>query len=196
MNINMNEIRADYNYWVKWNDWDISQMTALLLGYNPISLNRNYIEQLVGGIIKTNLSSLEIEDFVEEYEKAYSLIMNSIEAGKLKFRTSPKKFYDWATSKKLPLVFAFHEAMKSKPRNPHSSELNIKRQNQLYKMILSIAIIKFNYNPENLKNSSTAKFRHIIERAGFSVDDNTIRDVVNTSYEHFKDHLDHSVFKH
>ena len=54
MKININEIRADYKYWVLWNDWDVSQMTALLLGYNPNSLNKNYIEQLGSCLLYTS----------------------------------------------------------------------------------------------------------------------------------------------
>jgi|GEM_PF-3711629 len=104
----LHEIKADYKYWVKWNDWDLSQMTALLLGYDPFLLNKNYIEQLEGGIIPTNLSQKEIESLVEEYDRANSLIMNSIEVGKLNFRTSPKKFYDWALVMNIPLVEEFH----------------------------------------------------------------------------------------
>jgi len=190
----LHEIKANYNYWVKWSDWDISQMTALLLGYNPTVVNRIYIEQLMGGVIQTSLDRLGIEAFVEEYEKSYGLILNSIEAGKLKFRTTPQKFYDWALVKDLPLPDEFHMAIKIKSPSPQNSEINFKRKKQLYKIILSMAI-QYKFNPENLKNPSTAKFRNAIERAGLSIDDNTIRDVVSRSYEHFKDHLDHSVFE-
>ena len=190
----LHEIKADYKYWVKWNDWDLSQMTALLLGYDPFLLNKNYIEQLEGGIIPTNLSQKEIESLVEEYDRANSLIMNSIEVGKLNFRTSPKKFYDWALVMNIPLVEEFHSEIRDKRPTPNNSEINIKRKKQLYKIILSMAI-KYKFNPENLKNPSTAKFRNAIERAGLSIDDNTIREVITRSYEHFKDNLDHSIFE-
>lgn len=191
---NLNKIKADYKYWVKWNDWDISQMTALLLGYNPTSLHRIYIDKLVDGVIETSLNQTEIELFVEEYEKAHNLIMNSIETGKLKFRTTPKRFYDWALVKNLPLTECFHNAMKNKKPIVESSGLDIKRKNQLYKIILSMAI-QYKFNPQNLKNPSTSRFRNAIERAGLSIDDNTIRDVVLSSYEHYKEDLDHSVFE-
>lgn len=190
----LQEIKANYNYWVKWSDWDISQMTALLLGYNPTIVNRNYIDQLIQGSIQTSLNQAEIEAFAEEYEKSYGLILNSIEAGKLKFRSAPQKFYDWALVKNLPLPEEFHSAIKRKPSSHINPEINFKRKKQLYKIILSMAI-QYKFNPENLKNPSTAKFRNAIERAGLSIDDNTIRDVVTRSYEHFKDHLDHSVFE-
>ena len=194
MKINKLDIIADYDFWVRFDTWGIQEMTPLLLGFNPWYVNRRFVDKLSVGQVETVMTKKEINLFVSEYDNTYALIMNSIEEGKLKFRVSPKKFYDWAVSKGIPIHNDFHKAIQNFKPCKENCGLNPKRKKQLHKMILAIAI-KYKFNPENLKNPSTSKFRNAIERAGLTIDDNTIRDVVLSSYEVYKDRLDHSIFE-
>lgn len=194
MTIKKLDMIADYDFWVRFDSWGIQEMTPILMGVNPLYVNQRYVDQLSVGLIETSMSQKDIDLFVSEYDKTHALILNSIEEGKLKFRVTPKKFYEWAVSKELPIHEKFHRAIQNhKPHNENRG-FNPKRKRQLYKIILALAI-KYKFNPKNLKNPSTSKFRNAIERAGLTIDDNTIRDVIARSYEHHKEKLDHSIFE-
>lgn len=198
MKNNSSRMIADYEFWVKFDKWDVEQMTALLLGYSPFYFDKRYVERLRFGLENISMSKMDVEVLLEEYDKMLALIINSIKSGSLKYESKPTQCYKWAVMKKIPVLENFKKAVTQSDSSIAQIGADLdnsgKRRKQLYKIILSMAI-KYKFNPENLKNPSTAQFRNAIERAGLSIDDNTIRDVVTRSYEHFKDHLDHSIFE-
>lgn len=190
---------ADFNFWVKFDEWNVEQATALLLGYNPIYVDLKYIREISENETTTgNLNKSEASVFTHEYFKMQNLLFDSIHSGKLKSRTTPANYYKWALKKDIPLFIEFKDAIEERGVRLSKSENNPfdnpKRNKQLYKIILSMAV-KYKFNPDQLKNPSTSKFRDAIHRAGLEIDDNTIRDVVRKSYEIYKDKLDHSVFE-
>lgn len=71
-------------------------------------------------------------------------------------------------------------------KDENDNKINPKTKDTLYKIILSLAI-KYKFNPANEKQPSTAKIKDAIEKAGFEMNDNTIRSSVTNAYQHFKD---------
>ncbi len=187
-----NNIVADYEFWVKFDHWDIEQICSLLLGYNPLYLNHQFIKE------QENLRvANEFVPIIEEYKKMHQLVIDAVRSGSIKPHETPIKCYKWAVKKELPIFTEFRNTIESigkAPKVEHNTYNNPKRNKQLYKIVLSMAI-KYKYNPDSAKNPSTAKFRDAIERAGLEIDDNTIRDVVNKSYDLFSDKIDHSIFR-
>lgn len=198
MPISYTDMIADYEFWIKFDAWNVEQMTALLLGYNPLYFDRRLVDKLSQGEVETSMSPEEIQKLVAEYYRMNALILESIENGKLATRVSPLVCYKWTQRKGIPVFTEFHQAIQNfKPRsNPHGQNrgFSLNRKKQLYKIVLSMAI-KYKFHPDNNKNPSTSKFRDAIHRAGLNIDDNTIRDVVKKSYELFKDEIDQSIFE-
>jgi hypothetical protein len=190
------EMIADYNFWIKFDDWDIQQANALLLGYNPLYFDRSLVTSLSNRDLETSMTEKDIDILVDEYKKMNSLLLNSVETGLLKMRNTPLKYYQWTISKAIPTFKEFKTAIDLKVKSQRNSELgfSLKRKKQLYKIILSVAI-KHKFHPDNNKNPSTAKIRDVIHKSGLNIDDNTIRDIVSKSYDIFKDELDPSVFE-
>jgi len=80
MTVNKSDMIADYQFWVKFEKWNLEQMTALFLGYNPLYFDQKLIKDLSNGNLSTSLTEDETDDLPvatdageddDEYEYVY-----------------------------------------------------------------------------------------------------------------------------
>lgn len=84
------------------------------------------------------------------------------------------------------LPVAFGEPAENEIKREGDNALSTTERNTLYKMILGMAIKKYGYNPESRRNAATGENTGSIcadlEKAGLSVDSDTIRDHLKAAY--------------
>ncbi len=158
-------------------------------GYNSYDTRATWEVQIV-----------DKEKFLEYYnlvKQTLEKIEKVVNKGELEVEiTSLKKERDEFRSNVIDkqIVEELKAENKKLKEQANKDKLNPKRKATLQKLVLAMAI-KFKFNPNNKKNSSTAQFRDILHKAGLSVDNNVIRDAVKDAYEEYKNEMDKSLFE-
>lgn len=105
----------------------------------------------------------------------------------------PKAFCEWVAT--LPLNFPILGGETPTPKSKSNKQkfdeekLNPKRKNSLHKLVLTMAIAKYRYDPEALTNSSTKNIQDALHRRGLKIDKNTIRDMLSEAYVELKNEI-------
>lgn len=206
----------DYEYWSKLGYWNIEEAIALTFDKDPNKLtyavmanaekeysnNYDYVKYIKRKEII--LRAVEVGKLQEKIEPFYFVewaFENEIPV--------PLKLYDLVIEKSgLDLnykekFYAIQEQY-NKEREAFKNEIEklceelehlksrkyekSKRDNQLYKIIISLAI-KYGFNPNNKKQDSTSKIIDLVNKAGLEISDNNVREIVKEAYDRFAEDL-------
>lgn len=161
------DAEASFDSWTAYAAWSTEEAVALSLGKEPRVVNIESLKRKVG-----KLSS----PFKSNYEQRKQLVLRAIAAGDLKEPMSPSSFLEWAHNNSLCLPPKLVElvrpnltmwkdrcqkledelqSLRSQLDKTKFRELSTREEHTLQKMVLTMALAKFGYDPK--KRNGAAK---------------------------------------
>lgn len=158
--------KADLAYWGKMGYWTSDEGVALSFGYSPAVVS---------------ISTLKGRDhpFVSEYMRRMELISRARGPGPYEDRLQPSEFIRIAKTVDISfpseLEHGNERQTKSSNRNEAGEdELGPKERQSLLKLVLGMAMDKFNFDTSDNRHDATANIKNALERKGIYLGEDSI----------------------
>lgn len=177
---NRPEAGADFSHWACMAYWSAEEAVALILGKDPKRVN----------LINLDEYSTQVSPFIQKYKKLKELIDRAIEAEVVPKQPTPRQSVEWARKigSEIPVELqklATHTDTKNK------DGLSETERTSLLKMILGMAVFKYEYQGDASRNTATGGNRGSIasdlEKIGIVLDSDTIRAYLKEAWDKFGD---------
>ena len=176
---NRPEARANYAFWGVAPYWTTEEAAALSFGKEPKRVNGQIIRSLPG----------ELSVFIGEYIRRLELVSRAVEVGQLSDPITPRAFARWAKKISIEIPDELRDQVSSTGLTQQSAR-EMERIS-LLKIILGMAIAKYEYKPGADRNTATGKNRGSItsdlQIQGLDLDPDTIRGYLKKAVEEFGD---------
>lgn len=159
-----------YKYWAKMAHWSAEEAIALSLDVDPTIMNTTNIPERIMILI------------AKEYREVKELVNRAVRAYKLHTLIRPEKYLEWAKfhdvniPERLESLIPLSTTTQKLAQKSEEKPLGTRERDTLLKIIIGMAIDKYHYDPKAIKGSAVTKIKDGLERAGFKITDDTIRD--------------------
>ena len=195
------EADADFIYWGKMDYWQPDEAIALFSGKDPRVVNWNSIEYL-----------LDRSPFVQEYDGLRDLVERALKSEFLDPKTTPIGWVDWAEEKQITCPTELKEQVEifNGPRvawqaasavkdeaiekitaerddliqqlNDSKEDLSVREQSTLLKMVLGMAIKKYDYAPGE-RSGTARQISEDLADKNLRVSDDSVRKWLQSAHE-------------
>lgn len=154
---------ANFQVWRTLNAWTIDEATALFLQKSP---------EVVSWPLLRNIKN---SPFAMRYKRLLTQMLRAKEDGKFKDRDHPDTFIKWGNEVGIDVPA---ELVAITP--PVSAEaLPTKVRDSMLRMILGMAMKKYEYDPSSKKNTATKKIADDLAEYGLDLNEDTVRKYLN-----------------
>lgn len=170
--LSLERIRPKYDYWSKMARWKPDEAIALTVNLDPSVMNMKGLPSHILDYLSKQV--MEITEIVGRAVAAYEL--NS--------PMKPEKYLEWAKRRRIDfpeqlatLILSRDIAPKplAKPLANQEKPLGTRERETLLKIILSMALDKYKYDPDAAKCGGVTRIVNSIRLAGFDISDDTVR---------------------
>lgn len=206
-------MQPDYEYWMRLDEWPLEAAIFLLLEFEPRCEEARDIWRIVESEEKRERGYKDpLKDIIRKAREYKNFAWASYSADKLRLdgigvgyvhvkpTVEPERWLRWAQSKQLPLPNPLQDFLKEieqrgkpKPTQPMTSDSPLieTERDSLLKIVLGMAIAKYEYEPGASRNSATGENRGSIsaylQRLGLTLDADTVRKFIKIAETRFKD---------
>jgi len=175
---------ADFNKWARRDTWHIAEGAMLILGLEPFEIKADWYPPRPPA-----------PGYLDIYETARRSRRLTAEGQEV----SPPDFLAWAREKKYPVPPELEEAVNQfPPKAEHRPQgetsdapLHESERDSLLRMVLGMAMSKYDYKPGAPRNPATGGNRDSISadlgRLGMPLDADTVRKFIKEAETRFKD---------
>jgi hypothetical protein len=123
----------DFEYWAKYDRWELQQFVALLLSRNPKFLTKSYINDLEKSLIRINKKL----DIIDQYHDLFNLVKDFFISSKIFDAKEYSQFWvvnsiNWAREKDIQIPQHLYDSIlkiHNKPKSKTKEELEQENQN-------------------------------------------------------------------
>lgn len=175
----------DYQKWLQLCFVTVSEASALCIGRKP---------DLIGELLDN--TDIGTQKMRHRYRDVFLSLERQCEENGSRDKVSPRLFFDWLTNTMYPVpgilisILEKNEGVKSEKlaSPPKSQAATTREKNQMLKIIIGMAMAKYNHKPLDPKRSSTAiNISNSLRTTGIEVSEDTIRKYLKEAKEQLPD---------
>ncbi|MCV6574367.1 MAG: hypothetical protein OIF58_01390 [Cohaesibacter sp.] len=170
---------ADFDYWSIMPIWTVEEAAVLSLNKDPRIVNDDTLKERLSLRYKHLL-------FVKDLQLRLEIMNRSIEAKELQEPITPSSFAEWASKIPLDVPDAIRLASKSNRKTGSSIEIEQLRLKSIYKLVLGIAVKKFNHKMEG-NSPATSQIVGLLEGTEFQVDRKVVLEILRDANRYISD---------
>jgi hypothetical protein len=161
------EAKANFPVWCALEKWTIDEATALLLGKDPIKVSWPKISKIE-----------EYSIFKGTYGDLRQRLLRAKEDGRFSDPDKWEKLVKWASEAGMDLPPGLN-ATPAAPSADNGDDLKGKRRTSALTLVLGMAMAKYAYDPNALKNQAISKIVGDLRLKDLKISNDTVRDFLD-----------------
>ena len=176
---NRAESDAIFDHWLKLPHWSSEEAVSLLFGKEPTRVNKESLERVDG-----------FSSFAANYHQRLDQVVRAIDAGLMPEQITPKSLIRWAAQTGVEIPAELQKSA-TYTDTKNKDGLSETERTSMLKIILGIAVSKYEYQGDASRNTATGENRDSIAadlaKMGIDLDSDTIRRYLNEAWGKFGD---------
>ena len=176
---NRTESEADFDHWGSMPYWTPEEAVSLLFGKEPTRVNKESLNEVDG-----------FSSFATNYHQRLEQVVRAIDAGLMPEQITPKSLIRWAAQTGVEIPAELQKSA-TYTDTKNKDGLSETERTSMLKIILGIAVSKYEYQGDASRNTATGENRDSIAadlaKMGIDLDSDTIRRYLNEAWGKFGD---------